>query len=34
MKRAYTNGIVLDGSVTMEPRTGLTIFTDGETIGP
>lgn len=32
MKRAYTNGIVLDGSAAMEPRTGLTIFTDGETI--
>lgn len=32
MKRAYTNGIVLDGSAAMEPRTGLTIFTDRETI--
>lgn len=32
MKYAFINGIVLDGSESMEPRTGLTVLTDGERI--
>ena len=32
MKYAYQNGILLDGSENMQPRTGLTVLTEGERI--
>lgn len=32
MKYAYVNGIILDGTSNMEPKTGMTIITDGEKI--
>ena len=32
MKIAYTNGILLDGTENMQPKTGMVILTDGETI--
>lgn len=30
MKRAYINGIILDGSENMQPQKGMSIITDGE----
>ena len=32
MKRAYINGIILDGSENMQPQKGMSIITDGEKI--
>lgn len=32
MKRAYTNGILLDGTREMQPKKGLSILTEGEKI--
>ena len=32
MKTVYINGIVLDGSENMQPKTGLAIVTEGEKI--
>ena len=31
-KRAYINGIILDGSEDMRPQEGKAVLTDGETI--
>ena len=32
MKRAYINGVILDGSKNMQPQKGMSIITDGEKI--
>mgnify|MGYP000815695295 FL=1 len=32
MKRAYINGVILDGSENMQPQKGMSIITDGEKI--
>jgi dihydroorotase-like cyclic amidohydrolase len=32
MKYAYRNGIILDGTKDMEPRTGIAVLTNGEII--
>lgn len=32
MKKAFINGIILDGSENMQPQTGLSIITEGESI--
>ena len=29
MKRAYINGVILDGSENMQPQKGMSIITDG-----